>query len=246
MVLLAYVDESYNASYFYLGALIVDASAAKAIDSGLSQLVGEYTDLDRPRPVDRDAELHGYHLFHGVAQWSDLAARERVALYSRAFRVIRASGASYVVRGIDIEQQHAVYEDPYPPHEVVLGHLLEEIERFAKRRSRYALVLADDIHSRDRHRTQFRDFRLHGTPGSRKSKLPNLIDTIHFGPSHHSRLLQAVDLITYLYRRRLTQVEPSERAKKTTENVWEIIDPIVVSRRTWIPKHKGPDRGDGA
>lgn len=62
-MLLAYIDESYTDTMFFLGALVVDDDdAARSIEGGLDALVAEYAgQFDVPE----DAELHGHELFHG-------------------------------------------------------------------------------------------------------------------------------------------------------------------------------------
>ncbi|WP_366513996.1 DUF3800 domain-containing protein [Planktotalea sp.] len=41
------------------------------------------------------------------------------------------------------------------------------------------------------------EFRLGGTKWSRKHEITNIIDTVHFAKSHHSRLIQLADIYMY-------------------------------------------------
>lgn len=234
-MLLAYVDESYTRDFFYLGALVVaSGEQARAIESGLDTLVAEFRTSGAAN-VAADVELHGKEIFHGQDGWEGVPVRVRVAIYRRAMEVIRNSGARYVVRGMNCERQRARYPSPHPPHEVVLAHLLESLNGLAVRSSEHMLVVADEVHTSERHRTNFRDYRTWGTPGYQSSNLDRIIDTIHFAPSHHSRLLQASDLVTYLYRRRKTHTEPNPKAQAATDAVWSEIAPTVTVEWTWEP-----------
>ncbi|MFN3866058.1 MAG: DUF3800 domain-containing protein [Demequina sp.] len=66
------------------------------------------------------------------------------------------------------------------------------------------LVIADERSDRDAHRQDLAMHRLEGTPGDYWRTTFNLIlDTVHFAPSHHSRMLQAADHYAFFVRRRL-------------------------------------------
>jgi hypothetical protein len=70
-----------------------------------------------------------------------------------------------------VRRQRERYTDPQPPHEVVLGHLPERVNECARRAGAHALVAADEVHTQERHRTNFRDLRTGGRPdtGARPS-----------------------------------------------------------------------------
>lgn len=234
-MLLAYVDESYTSKRFYLGALLVaDGTQAVVIEEGLDWIIKEFRDSGAIQTHPR-VEFHGKELFHGQGAWQGVPPRVRIAIYRRALRVVAKSGATFAVRGMDLEAQRARYGILKPAHEVVLPYLLESINALARASDEHVLVVADEVHSQDRYRSNFRDHRISGTPGYKSSKLERIRDTIHFAPSHHSRMLQAADLVTYLYRRRRTHREADPRAALATEQVWaEIADSIVV-QGTWTP-----------
>lgn len=231
-LLLAYVDESYTASRFYLGAVLVDGAATHRIESGLEALVRRYAGRFGLRD---DTELHGYPMFQGAGVWRTVPVRVRINIYAAAMRILGTSGARVILRGMDVDRQRERYARPHPPHEVVLAHILEQIDSAAGASGAHALVLADEVHNSERHRTSFRDFRTGGTPGYQSSTLARLLDTIHFAPSHHSRLLQAADLVTFLHRRRSTHEEGDPRAQAANDLIWAHVEPVVLHEWCWLP-----------
>lgn len=46
------------------------------------------------------------------------------------------------------------------------------------------------------------------------------MDTLHFAPSHASRLVQAADVIAFLYRRVFTHEETDTRSRKAKIAMW--------------------------
>ncbi|WHP16018.1 DUF3800 domain-containing protein [Cellulomonas sp. ES6] len=231
-LLLAYVDESYTAERFYLGAVLVDGEAAARIEAGFDAIVGDYCGRFGLSPA---AEMHANPLFQGKGEWRDVPTRARINVYARAMQVLGSSGAQVVLRGMNVRRQRERYVNPHPPHEVVLGHLLERVDERAEVSGAHALVLADEVHNSDRHRTNFREFRVGGTPGYRSTTLHRLIDTIHFAPSEHSRLLQAADLVTFLHRRRCTHAEADPRAQRANDEIWGRVAPAIVHELCWEP-----------
>ncbi len=231
-LLLAYVDESYTADYFFLGAIVVDGAAAGRIEDGLDRVMLDY----RGRfGLGASTELHGHPLFQGRDEWREVPTRVRINVYERAMDVVGTSGARIVLRGVNVRRQRERYVNPDPPHEVVLGHLLERVNTYAGARSARALVLADEVHTQERHRTNFRNFRVGGTPGYRSSTLQHLLDTIHFAPSRHSRLLQAADLVTFMHRRRCAHTETDGRAQKANAGIWATVAAAVEHEHCWEP-----------
>lgn len=68
-MLLAYVDESYTADFFCLGAVVVGDDSGAAIEDGLNDLVATEAQGATGGLTD-DAELHGYEVFQGTGDWA--------------------------------------------------------------------------------------------------------------------------------------------------------------------------------
>ncbi|PZS09227.1 MAG: hypothetical protein DLM55_06860 [Acidimicrobiales bacterium] len=78
-----------------------------------------------------------------------------------------------------------------------------------------------------------------GTTGYRHRKVTRIVDTLHFAPSHASRLVQAADVITFLYRRAFTHQETDERSRKAKIAMWNRLGPRVHHQLCWFPSTKG-------
>ena len=62
-----------------------------------------------------------------------------------------------------------------------------------------------------------------------------VIDTLHFAPSHSSRLVQAADLVAFLARRIATHTETDPRAEQEYATMWKRIEPKVWHQHCWVP-----------
>ncbi|MDG4789204.1 DUF3800 domain-containing protein [Micromonospora sp. WMMD1102] len=154
-----------------------------------------------------DAEMHGYDMFHGELGWSGVPPRVRIAVYNQALKAIGAHDVTIILRGVNRHGLTQRYVQPKPAHEVVLSHVLERVDAFAAKEEQLALVIADEVDNQAAHRADLTRYREDGTGGYRSRQINRIVDTLHFAPSHSSRLVQAVDLVTFLHRRMQTVVE---------------------------------------
>lgn len=161
--------------------------------------------------------------------------RARIGIYESAMSALDRDGVRVILRGMDVARQRKKYRYPHSPHSVVLQHTLERINDLARDEQCNALVIADELPSQEDHRTELDTYRSLGTPGYRSSRLPRLLDTIHFAPSKYSRLLQAADLIAFLFRRRETHEETDKRARRANDRIWAPIEGRIWHQGFWTP-----------
>lgn len=232
-MLLTYVDESYSKDHYFIAGLAVHHEAVRSLESALNGVVERSKDdfgVGGPR-----TELHGHPLFHGEGDWGDAKPRQRIAIYGWAFEAIAQHDVRIFLRGVNSRRLRERYAYPDDPHDVCLQHLLERVDGYAKRTDQAALIIADELHEHDRRRKDLRDFKDYGTPGYLSSKLPRIVDTIHFAPSHHSRLIQAADLVAFLHHRRQTHKETDTRAAKANNSLWKRIESRLQHEWEWQP-----------
>jgi hypothetical protein len=112
---------------------------------------------------------------------------------------------------------------------------MERIDAAAAEAGPPVLVIADEIASPDLYRGLVATWRRDGTPGWRSTRLPCVIDTIHFVPSAHSRFVQAADLVSFLHLRRSSGRDKEPRAVAANDMLWSIVEPSIVHRECWRP-----------
>jgi len=235
-VLLAFVDESYNRNLFCLTALIAEEGAVISVTEALETILRSVTDHGY-RTI---REFHGHEMLQAVGGWKGVPIRLRMNAYLQAVQAIRASGSRSIFVAVEWGDDRG---DPTPPHEVALHRLLELLQRYAEEVQDHILVLADEVHSAERHRTNFRFYQDEHSD----QRLDRILDTLYFGPSHHSRLLQAADLLCYMRLRLLTVVETDPRAQVVNNAIWEQINTTMITTdEPSIGKHKGSDQKTGA
>ena len=215
-----------------MAALICSGAGAQQLTRGLDevveQAVGDYG-------VDSQAELHGYELFQGERWWDGVPVRARIAVYGAALDVIGEHCETIILRGIHSAGLRERYKHPEEPHSLVLLHLLERINEYGMRHQEHLLVIADEVGEQARHRSDLALYRRRGTWGYRSAQLTQIVDTLHFAPSHASRLLQAVDLVVFLYRRIQDHTETDARAARANSTLWRRIEDKISHEDCWYP-----------
>ncbi|WP_165367483.1 DUF3800 domain-containing protein [Phytoactinopolyspora endophytica] len=233
---MTYLDESYSRHHYYIAALCCPDGQAQSLATALDDVVA---DASRNFGVALHAELHGHAISSASDAWFCMKrqVRARIRIYERAMRVIGEHDVSVILRGVDVARLNARYRDAARPHGVVLQHVMERVNAYARSCDpmQRVLLIADEIDGQDTYRQNLWDYRRAGTPGYRSSKLEQIVDTIHFAPSHASRLIQAVDLVAYMHHRRMSVIEADHRAVLANQQIWNRISHRVVHEWEWVP-----------
>ncbi len=234
-MLLCFVDESDRGDFHCFSGLIADEGATKALTSDLNQLMRQVA-VDYG--IDPKTEIHGHPLFHGREGWRDVGQRARANIHEKVIDAIVAADVTILLRSVSAKrllerQSREHYPVDFPPEQICFQHILQRVDRVAKREDALALVIADERGDRERHRERFATYQTDGTPGVyMHTKLDSLLDTVHFAPSHHSRMLQAADMLAFTYRRFRTIREPDPKAQKVMDRLEH---KIMNSGKTFEP-----------
>lgn len=234
-MLLGYVDETAGDSCYYVVGLVMTGEGVKELSPALDSIVRQAAD---DYGVDRLAELHGHDLYQGKAQWKPMARqiRGRIAVYRHALEVIADHCEGFYVRGVHTQRFDRRYGGGFDQHTAVMAFLMEEFDDHCIPQDQLMLCIADECGTQATVRSDLRHFREYGTWGYRGRKIERLLDTFHFVPSHESRLIQAVDLVAFLYQRMNDHTETDQRSERANKELWSIVEPRRLNyRRPWYP-----------
>jgi hypothetical protein len=232
---LTYLDESYDKKKYWIAAVICPEGEARGLIQDLDDVV---TRASRAYTgISSTSELHGHSLFQAKDDWEPLAImpRARIGIYNEAFAAIASHDVRIYIRGIDIPAQKVRYVRPDHPHAVVLMHLLERIDEHAEESNELVIVIADELAEEDNYRKNLWRFQRTATTGWNARKLDRIVDTMHFAPSSASRLVQAADLVAFLWYRIDSGTEKDERAKRANAALWARIESKVLHCFCWTP-----------
>jgi hypothetical protein len=240
LVLLCYVDESTHGSFHGFAAVLADDYATRKLTASLNKIMDQAS-VDYG--ILRTTEIHAHPMFHGQEAWRDVGVRARVALFYKIVDAIVSEDLTILLRSVDqvkleLRQARENYPVAFPPEQVCFQHILQRADRIAESRETHCLIIADNRSDRERHREHFATYQTQGTPGVyMRTTLDRLLDTVHFAPSHQSRMLQAADVLAFIYRRRQTVKESDARSEAAMHRLWgSIVDSQkVYDLGSWPP-----------
>lgn len=220
----AYVDESERDDRFYfLGAVICTDTQQAMLSAELEAVLEKHRQVHPS--LTPEVEFHGSAMMRAEEEpWRSIPLRARLALYRDALIATEAVGVRIYIEGVNVPGQIARgYPEPTPARELAFSHLMERINDCCSDDEPRIKIYADEHHTSEISRSNFRSYRAYGTYGYRSSRLPNIEPEIEFVPSHTLRPLQASDLVTYLYNRIMTIKDgPKSHAAK-----WHLWGQIV-------------------
>ncbi|WP_394252312.1 DUF3800 domain-containing protein [Arthrobacter pityocampae] len=216
---LAYVDESFKSRRFYLGAIMLDTAEAANLTAALDRLSEKWS---ATYGLPYGVELHGYEIFHGEKSWEPmkLMVRARVGIYKQLIDTVLDHDVLFYFQCIDevalLERQtRQGYPQKFATSQVAWNFILQKLSAKASYDKTEVLIIADEEADYENRRRALAEYRVSGTPGTYlKSRLPGILDTIHFAPSHHSRLLQAIDCTLFIHQRLSMKTDTDARAIK--------------------------------
>ena len=231
---LAYVDESKTSRAYFITALVVSDTDSIALGRALDEVV-EWAQDTYGRVSER-AELHAMDLVGGQGDWARWRESSfipaRVSVYERAAAAIADFDVRVYIRGADIATHQQRYSVGTDIHGTVLPWVLERVQNDAAARDDLALVIADEHQLRERYRSAMREYQRWGTSGWKPAVLDRIADTLHFAPSHASRLLQAADLVSYAHSQ-TKRTHPDSRAEAANNRIWATLEPVIKEATCW-------------
>ena len=160
--------------------------------------------------------------------WRSIPIGARFWLYSKALKVVAGSQANAFIEGINVSKLVARnYVRQFSPREVAFNYLLERIDMRGHGSNSTIQLIADDHHTSEISASNFKNYQSIGTFGYKSSRLTNLISPIEFIDSKSDRVLQASDMVTYIFNRVHTVKESDPRAVAEKLKLWKIIEPMM-------------------
>lgn len=220
-MLVAYLDETFKKDDSHnLLALVLPADQIKTLESRLDAVV-EKACKQHPQISDF-VELHGYELSNGEKDWSGVPPRARIRIFKDAVEEICSIPDAALCRGTVDLTAHS----PGDAHQWALTFALECTDRVADLADQSIIAICDDVGNKHVYQRMFSTFRKNGTPGYSPSYLESFTDGLHFTPSCYSRPIQAVDLLSYVYRRKFITPYGDHRPRKVIDDCWDLMRPL--------------------
>ncbi len=228
---LAYFDENKfdlagGRDSFWIGGVYVSEEALPELEARLRAV---QTDFFGSSVLSAQTELHGKELFHGKGNARNRSLHQRLKVFDAVADALIELRLPLQLVKIDVAKHRSHYKHPEPEYRLGLMLILERYSEFLELQKERGLVFCD--YEADEITQAVLDFSAYKQAGSTKywfgRSLDAIHDTIYFTYSHHSRFLQAADLMVYLAARFDHQELPP--AKWHEAQAWAIWQKIKAS-----------------
>jgi hypothetical protein len=178
--------------HYLVGGIVVPADKVSAMEKAVSD-VAEAT--FGTRDLITTTEFHASYCYGGKGPFKGMPIEERLNLIVSLLRVIsETEGVMRVYAAIDTEKLYK----PSTAAEFAFQHFVERVEMALPSGSPCLMIGDLDDEQATSMVKDFAKYRQRGTPTTYGIKIEQLVDSVHFGRSHHSRMLQLAD--NYMFK----------------------------------------------
>lgn len=195
-----YFDEvkprAYKQKCFWYGALAIPHESALTIEQKVSKLSEKY--LGDPS-MSKETEFHGNEIICGKGHFANFDNSKRIEIYKDLLTIIDSfDEISKIVIQVDSAKYSSRPSARYLKiNEMAFMFLIEKTNELMKGTNSLGLLIGDyDGEVIDSSIKQFSQYKEYGTKIIPKD-ITNLIDTVHYTKSHHSRLIQLADIYVH-------------------------------------------------
>jgi len=176
---------------YLVGGIVVPMDKIGQVEKELTNYAVE---VFGSRELTKQTEFHGDFIYRAKGPFRGKSMAERAAILGRL--------ADVIVQGDFIRKVYAaiyvpgLYNKSYAA-EYAFAHFVERVQMCVGNSPCILIGDIDDEQVRNMVR-DFAQYRARGTPWAHGIELRSVVDTVHFCPSHHSRLVQLADAYVWL------------------------------------------------
>ncbi|HAT8712372.1 TPA: DUF3800 domain-containing protein [Legionella pneumophila] len=220
LMYIIYFDEVKNRPNkhkdFLLGALAIPMEKAIAIEKEVNDLS---FDVFGSSLLSKDTEFHGHPLLCGKGLFVNFDDSKRTEIYKRLLTII--DSFEQILKIYIRVNSDKYYGSSLKINEMAFVFLVEKANELMGAEKTLGLLIGDyDDPVIDLSVKQLSEYKDSGTPFKSKN-ISNLVDTVHYAKSHHSRFIQLADIYVHSLKLRFNpQTQPiSLEIQKFTQDL---------------------------
>ena len=193
---LLYYDEVKYAppiqSSFWLGGVCASAEVIPDLEAAMNAVSN---DAFGQSTLSRETEFHGIEICRGSGNFKGRDFGERLEILRRILEIVAREDVYRLY--IRIIPENIAYSTT-PPEEIAFMYLIEKADSLFKQLETVGMLFGDyDEPNIGTSVASLSTYRQGGTLWQRGRDIDNIIDTVHFARSHHSRMIQLADVFLY-------------------------------------------------
>lgn len=177
-----------------IGCLVVEDVAVRPLEDAIDAVTAKCFPQQRQEPR---FEIHGKELHDGKGLFKGVSPTARIAAATEIIAAVQQHATVWGYAGVN-KLKSAANDHP---HRIAFTLLVERLQVWLKARDSLGLIVADENHEVSQRLIDdfalFKEFAT--TWGYQRIPVTNIIDSVHFVQSRNNRIIQACDLITYVF-----------------------------------------------
>lgn len=167
--------------------------------------------------LSTDTEFHAKDIFHGKANFKGRSFDERLDILDQLVEISARAAVKSIYARVEVDKVDFI-STPSEGEELAFMYFVEKVDGFLKKQASLGLLIGDyDEPNIGPSVANLSRFRNDGTKYTYGREITQLVDTVHFAKSHHSRLIQLADID--LYCRQFCCQENTSRSRAAFDQI---------------------------
>ncbi|MBS7703306.1 DUF3800 domain-containing protein [Chelatococcus asaccharovorans] len=181
-----------NQTSFWLGGICVPHLEVQGIERELNEIS---FDAFGSQNLEKSTEFHGIEICRGSGNFKGRPYNDRLEILKRLLTVAARPTISRLY--VKINPKNIVASST-PPDKIAFMYFVEQADDLLSSKETLGMLFGDyDEPSISPSVASLAEYRLGVTRWARGKRIRNIIDTVHYAKSHHSRLIQLADVFLY-------------------------------------------------
>ena len=147
--------------------------------------------------LSTETEFHAKDIFHGKKNFKGISFEERLEILEELVKITAYETVHGIFSRVEIEKVKFI-STPAEGEDLAFMYFIEKADELLKKNKCYGMLIGDyDEPNIGPSVANLSKYRTDGTKFSFGRAIHNLVDTVHFAKSHHSRLIQLADVDLY-------------------------------------------------
>jgi hypothetical protein len=190
-------DTRQGQNSYWVGGIAVPMDAIAEVEGRVNEIAEQVFGSTELTP---DTEFHCKHLYRGHGPFKGRNAEDRIEILVSLVDILAESAVIKRVFAQIVTSR--LKGSQKKPHEIAFAFFCERVQMLVGPQTTILIGDQDDEQVKAMIR-DFSRFRANGTFWDYGIKIKNVVDTVHFARSHHSRMIQLADVymfyVTHMY-----------------------------------------------
>jgi hypothetical protein len=186
--------ESGRQPAHWFGGVAIHADQIGEVEAQLNQLAH---DVFGSSLLSNNTEFHAKDIFHGKSNFKGVSFADRLEVMDKLIEITSREAVCSIYARVVVDDVSFI-STPSEGEELTFMYFVEKVDGFLRKKKSLGMLIGDyDEPNIGPSVANLAKFRASGTKYSFGREIRNLVDTVHFAKSHHSRLIQLADVDLY-------------------------------------------------